>query len=325
MDAGLKNAAFLTGPSDLLVMMSALARDDIILSRWIIVLMSNGGNIPPAMLDTCRVMAPGAEVFILDVQDEAARNALLAHTGRRFSTVAISHLLGKGEEAVLSALDWDELILTENGIATHILPAGRVRRLGPDGRPGFSPDAAILPLASWPGMGLPSYLDPARPPRLIATDPGFYRHLHARLQAAFALTPLARRIAVAPTFALVAGTSKCRKNLLSEAAESEAYRTRLAALAEGRRAAVVLWKPHPRLTLDIAAMPDGVITEERPLPIELFLPFDHPAGSMHSTSSTSLLFAHLWHNVTPHLIDVDMDTTHHPQIEKIWTLVSALD
>ncbi|MCC5997354.1 MAG: hypothetical protein JJU18_13405 [Oceanicaulis sp.] len=157
------------------------------MSSWSLVLMSSKGNISPAMLDVCAVMAPAAEVLQVDIDDADACEALLDRTGRRFTYVAISHLLGVGEEALLSQLRWDQLILSENGIATHVLPDGRARRLGADGRPGHRPDAAILPLAGLAALGLPAYLNSESPPRLIAVDARAYRRLHARLQAAFDL------------------------------------------------------------------------------------------------------------------------------------------
>ncbi|MCC5997355.1 MAG: hypothetical protein JJU18_13410 [Oceanicaulis sp.] len=73
------------------------------------------------------------------------------------------------------------------------------------------------------------------------------------------------------------------------------------------------------------ALPSGPLAvEPRPLPIELLLPFDHPACEMYSTASSSLLLGHLWHGATPRLIDLEMDTRRLPHVEAVRNLVSQL-
>ncbi len=312
------NIAFLTGPSDLLVLIAAMAPDEPgQMSDWVIVLMGRGANVPAAMLDVCAVMAPGASIHRLDIDSAEARSDLLDKTGRRFARVAISHLLGAGEEALLAELRRDELILTENGIATHVLPHSRARRLGASGQPRFQPDAAILPLAALPGLGLPAYLRSGAPPRVITADPGAYRRLHARLQTAFGLQDVAGRIARSASCAIVAGTSLCRTGIVDAAAEAEAYATRLHVLMDAPSPPLVVWKPHPRLDLEIALPPGQLVVERRPVPIELLLPFHHADCTMHSTASSSLLLASLWHGVAPRVIPLDMATGRLPHVDAV--------
>ncbi|MCH8490005.1 MAG: hypothetical protein LAT81_08765 [Oceanicaulis sp.] len=317
------NAAFLTGPSDLLILMSALAHDDIGMADWVIVLMRNGANVPQKMLDVCQTMAPEADVCILDLQDAGLLAALLDRIGRHFRRVVISHLLGAGENAVLAALTWDELILSENGIATHVLPENRAKQLGPNGYPPSFPDSAILPLSTWPGMGPPSYLDAPQPPRMIPVDAEFYQTLHVRFQAAFRLTELAMRIEAAPSCAIVAGTSLHRTGIVSVSDETAAYQTCLDALAQHPAEPLVIWKPHPRLMIDNIAESSRLLVERRAIPIELLLPFSHQDCTMYSTASSSLLLASLWHGVAPWVIPLEMNTRRHPHVEKVRQLVSG--
>ena len=316
-----RSVAFLTGPSDLMVFLAGLQHLGESLAPWAVVLTGRNSNIPEAMVDTCRSMAQGAPVFFIDFDDPTAVPALLDQLGRDFDSVAITHLMGAEEEELLAELRWQRLILTENGIATHLLPANRARRLNRrTGRPRFAPDLAFLPLSGHPLLGCPPYLRRLPALKLLGHDPEAYGQVRASLTRNSGLAPIAARIAAAASCAVVAGTSLSRAKLLSPEAEARAYRTVLKRLARQGHDLVV-WKPHPRLDCDIGKLAH-LVTVHDFLPLELLLPFGSPSVTVWSTASSCLLTARLWHGLQSRRIPVAMASARHPHVAFLQQVIS---
>ncbi len=312
------NAAFLTGPGDLLVFLCGLEQIGGDIRDWVIALMGRVDNIPADMIDTCRVMAGGGDVVFFDFCSPSAQLDFFTRFGRAFDHLAISHLFGRFELALLEELKWQSLILTENGIATYLPPFGRIR-MAPDDptlRLRFAPQMAILPLSAHPEIDLPGYLRRQPDLDVISHDPKAYARVLRRLRDRFDLGWVDEAFAQRQTCAIVAGTSLARVGIVDAEEERRAHQRCIAGLGEGPDACdLVIWKPHPRAGAQGAIAPAAgarMITIDNTLPLELYFPTDRSDVPVHSTASSSLLTAELFHGLPPVLIPVEMKLDRHP-------------
>ena len=285
---------------------------------WVVGLIGRPNNIPDDMIGICRAMVSKSPVVFVDLDQplESFTDAF----GAVFDTLAISHLFGNKEEDIIDRISWNSLWLTENGIATYLLPPARARRLRHNST---CPDTAILPLSGHPLIGRPPYLSNCSS-RILKHDAASYLRVRARLQATFSNyheMAVAKQIRRAERCHIIVGTSLYRAGLITKHDEREAYSSLISGIRERSPRDLIVWKPHPRAQSGNHANDFPVITPNQPIPIEVMLPHDVNNVVVHSIASTTLLTASYMHKLQVKEVVSNIDIEKLPHVKFVQRFV----
>lgn len=309
---------FLTGPSDLLTFAWGLRGLGLSLNDWIVVLIGNRSNISGRMQQTCSEMFQVSVSFIDFSSEGDWLNRFTTAFGKRFEIVAITHLFGHREERLLGTLSWQNLWLTENGVATYQPPKsrllGRNSELQTRPKPKHSPNLAILPLAKAQSLGFPFYLEESAV-ELAPTSRDTFQIVSTEVRNNLDWSEPGQAPITKGT--IVAATSLWRTGATAKSTESAAYIHALEEAKEHRQDEIYC-KPHPRWSFlegsDIEK--SGIHCLDAELPLELYLSFESSV-ELRSGPSSALLNAVFLHELTAQLIDFDIDDTKLPHVRLI--------
>ncbi|MCF3641972.1 alpha-2,8-polysialyltransferase family protein [Rhizobium sp. TRM95111] len=315
------SVAFITGPADLFNLLSALPELNLPIDRWIIAIIGTERNISQSMIEMCGKISGKEKIYFINFENKSSIGHFITEYGSKFSNIATTHLFGSNENSILSKIEWNNLILIENGIATYYPPFSRIKcdkNSYLNAKAKYIPDIAILPLSKSHQIGLPFYLRGYEQISTIGYDEKRYRATLSQIRSALGIRCLRTIFEESSKIAVVAGTSLSRTGVIDAETETNIYENLLETiLLEGDYDQVV-WKPHPRQNSitapNITSQANFTVLNDS-LPLEIYLPFDDNSVDVFSIASSSLLTAELFHHLRSYRVQAELETKSHPHLE----------